>query len=168
MEIPVGAGLIVDLIVALILVFSFLGGLRKGAVKEFFGLLAFIVALPLTGLFTGYVSDWLQFIADSYWRAFFSFLLTMGIITIILYLLFWLPRSLLDRIWNGGFIWNVLGGIFGLTNVALRLVLMVTLFDIYPLLDWVNDLFLSSGVLNWLVAAFEPFILSLLRATIVY
>ncbi|MCX6002401.1 MAG: CvpA family protein, partial [Chloroflexi bacterium] len=119
MAVPTYAGIIIDLIVALVLVFSLIGGLKQGAVKEFFGLLAFIVALSLTGAFTAYVWAWMSFATDHLWRAFFTFLVTMGIILIVLHLVFLLPRNLLDRIWNGGFIWNVLGGIFGLLNTAL-------------------------------------------------
>jgi uncharacterized membrane protein required for colicin V production len=168
MAVPAYAGFIIDVIVALILVFSFIGGLKEGAVKEFLNLLAFIIALSLTGAFTGYVWGWLSFIQDHLWRDFFTFLLTMGIITIILHLVFILPRSLLDKVWNGGFIWNALGGIFGVANTALGLVLMVILFDIYPVLDWLSDLLGASNILNWLVSSFGSVILSLLHMTGAY
>jgi uncharacterized membrane protein required for colicin V production len=152
----------------LILVFSFLGGLKEGAVKEFFVLLAFIIALSLTGAFAAYILGWMSFIPDHIWRAFFTFLVTMGIITIILHLIFILPRNLLDKVWNGGFIWNALGGIFGVVNTALGLVLMVILFDMYPVMDWLSDLLGASNVLNWLVSSFGSIILSLLHMTGTY
>jgi uncharacterized membrane protein required for colicin V production len=82
MDVPASMGIIIDVIVALILIFSFLGGLKDGAVKEFIGLLAFVVALPLSGLLIGVVSGWLSFVADGTWRSLLSFLLTMGIIII--------------------------------------------------------------------------------------
>ncbi len=165
MAVPTYAGIIIDIIVALVLFFSLIGGLKEGAVKEFFGLLAFIVALSLTGAFTSYVWAWMSFTPDHLWRAFFTFLVTMGIILVVLHLVFLLPRNLLDRVWNGGFMWNVLGGIFGLLNTALGLVLMLTLFDIYPVLNWLSDLLAASNALNWLMSTFGSIILSLLHMT---
>ncbi len=168
MVVPTYAGIIIDVIVALVLFFSFIGGLKEGAVREFLGLLAFIIALSLTGAFTAYVWGWLSFVTDQLWRNFFTFLATMGIILIILHLVLLLPRVLLDKVWNGGFIWNVLGGIFGVVNTALGLVLMVILFDMYPVLGWLNDLLGASNLLNWLVSSFGSIILSLLHMTGAY
>ena len=168
MTVPTYAGSIIDVIVALVMIFSFIGGLKEGAVKEFLNLLAFIVALSLTGAFTAYFLGWMSFVPDRLWQAFFTFLVTMGIITIILHLVFLLPRHLLDRVWNGGFIWNALGGIFGVVNTALGLALMVILFEIYPVLDRLSDLLAASNLLNWLVSSFGSIILSLLHMTGVY
>jgi uncharacterized membrane protein required for colicin V production len=168
MVIPNFTGIIIDLVIALVLFFSLLGGLKEGAVKEFFGLLAFVIALSLTGAFMPYVLPWLSFIPDHLWRDFFTFLATMGIILIILHLVFILPRNLLDKVWDGGFIWNALGGVFGLANTALGLVLMVILFDMYPVLDWLNDLFAISNLLNWLVSSFGSVIFSLMHMTGAY
>jgi uncharacterized membrane protein required for colicin V production len=168
MAVPAYAGFIIDIVVALVLVFSFIGGLKQGAVREFFGLLAFIIALSFTGAFITFVWGWLGFIPDNSWRSFFTFLATMGIILIILHLVFLLPRMLLDKVWNGGFIWNVLGGIFGVANTALGLVLMVVLLDIYPVLNWLSDFLAASGVMNWLVSSFGSTILTLLHMTGAY
>ncbi len=79
-----------------------------------------------------------------------------------------MPRNLLDKVWNGGFIWNALGGIFGVVNTALGLVLMVILFDMYPVLNGLSDLLGASNVLNWLVSSFGSIILSLLHMTGAY
>jgi uncharacterized membrane protein required for colicin V production len=168
MIVPTYAGGIVDLMVALVLVLTFLGGWKEGAVKGFLGLLAFIVALSLTGAFTAYVLGWMSFTPDHVWRAFFAFLVTMGIILVILHLAFLLPRRMADNVWNGGLIWNALGGIFGVVNCALGLVLMVILLGIYPVLNWLNALLASSNVLNWLVSSLGPIILSMMHITGVY
>ncbi len=165
MVVPTYASIIIDLIVALILVFSFLGSLKQGAIREFFGLLAFIIALAFTGAFTVYVLGWMSFAQDHLWRALLTFLITMGIILIILHLALLAPRYLLDKVWNGGFIWSALGGIFGVINVALGLVLMVILLEIYPVLNWLSDLLAASGILNWLVTSFGSIILSLMHMT---
>jgi len=163
MAVPTYAGIIVDLIVALIMVFSFLGGLKNGAVREFFGLLAFIIALSFTGAFMAYVLGWMSFAQDHLWRAFLGFLVTMGIILIVLHLALLPPRYLLDKVWNGGFFWNALGGICGIVNCALGLALVVILLKIYPVLSWLNDLLAASSVLNWLVSCFSSFIFWLLH-----
>ena len=168
MAVPTYAGIIVDLIVALILVFSFLGGLKEGAVKEFFGLLAFIIALAFTGAFIVYVVGWMSFAQDSLWRAFLTFLVTMGIILIVLHLALLGPRYLLDRVWNGGFIWSALGGVFGVVNTALGLVLMVILLEIYPVFTWLSNWLAVSNILNWLVSSFGSTILTLMRMTGIY
>jgi uncharacterized membrane protein required for colicin V production len=168
MLVPTYAGIIIDIIVALTLFFSFLGGLKEGAVREFFGLMAFIIALSITGAFAAYVLGWMSFVPEHLWRAFFTFLVTMAIILIILHLALLPPRFLMDKVWNGGFMWNALGGIFGVLNSALGLVLMVILFDIYPVLPWLNDLLAASNILNWLVSTFGSTILSLLHMTAIY
>lgn len=165
MAVPAYAGFIIDVVIALVLVFSFIGGLKEGAVREFLGLLAFIVALSLTGAFKAFVWGWLGFIQDSLWRDFFAFLVAMGIIMIVLHLVFILPRVLLAKVWNGGFIWNALGGIFGAVNTALGLVLLVVLLDMFPVLDWLGDMLAASGLMNWLVSSFGSTILTLLHMT---
>jgi uncharacterized membrane protein required for colicin V production len=163
MDFSATLGIIIDVIVALILIFAFLGGLKDGAVKELFGLLAFIIALPLSGLLTGFISGWLSFVSDSTWRAFLAFLLTMGILIILLHIVFWFPKNMLEKVWNGGLIWNMLGGIFGLANAVLGLLLMVRLLEIYPVLTWLNDILDTSSILKWLASTFGGIIALLLK-----
>ncbi|MHB8085046.1 MAG: CvpA family protein [Dehalococcoidia bacterium] len=158
-------GIVTDIIVALALIFSFIGGLRQGAVREIFGLAAFIIALVLTGLFIGYVAGWLSFISILTWRNFVAFLLTMSLILVVLYLILWIPRYFIAKVWDGGFVWSLVGGIFGLIDAALGLILLVKLLNIYPILSWLNSILASSHVLNWLVANFGGFITVLLQST---
>jgi len=168
MEVPAYAAIIIDIIMALILVFSFLGGLKQGASKELCGLLAFIVALSITGAFTTYVFVWMSFASDHLWRSLLTFMITMCIIMIIMHLVLLLPRHLLDKMWSGGFIWSVLGGVFGAINSALGLVLMVLLLGIYPVFDWLNDLLAASGILDWLVSISGSAVLYLMHMTGTY
>lgn len=168
MEVPVYAAVIIDIIVALVLVFSFLGGLKQGAPRELCGLLAFIVALSITGAFANYVFVWMSFASDHLWRSLLTFLITMGIIMIIMHLALLLPRHLLDKIWSGGFFWSALGGIFSVVNAALGLVLMVLLLGIYPVLGWLNDLLAASSILDWLVSISGSGILYLMHMTGTY
>ena len=120
--------------------------------------------MPLTGVFSGYVLSWFSFVNDNTWRALLAFLVTMGIIMIILNLIFWIPRHLLEKVWSGGFFWSLLGGVFGALNSALGLVLLVNLLDIYQVSAGLDSVLVSSGVLNWLVNTFGAFVLSLLKS----
>jgi hypothetical protein len=163
MEIPAVVGIIFDIIVALVLTFSFIGGLRHGAIKAFFGLAAFVISLLLVGVFVGYVNGWFSFVADANWRAFLSFMITMGIIILVLYILFWIPRRLLEKIWDDGFLWSLLGGILGTMHSALGLVLLAKLLNIYSLLGSFDAVLSASQFLNWLVGVFGAFILSLMH-----
>jgi uncharacterized membrane protein required for colicin V production len=162
---PAYVGTITDIVIVLILIFSFIGGVRGGAVKEFFGLLAFLLSIPLAGMFCKYLLSWFSFVSDSAWRGFLTFLLTMAIIIIIIYLILWIPRHFLEKVWNGGFFFGFLGGVFGLINAALGLVFVISLLDIYPVFPLLDEIFVTSGVLNWLVNACGAFILTLLRSS---
>ncbi len=168
MEVPTYVAVAVDIMVVLVLVFSFLGGLRQGAPKEMCGLLAFIVALSITGAFSIYVFAWMSFTSDHLWRSLLTFVITMAIIMIIMHIVLLIPRHLLDKIWSGGFFWSALGGIFGLINSALGMVLMVLLLGIYPVLGWLNDLLAASSVLDWLVSVSGPTVLYLMHMTGIY
>lgn len=144
--------IILDIIVALILVFSFIGGFRSGAVKEFFSLLSLIIALPVSGFFYGWVTSWFAFINDFNWQHLLGFLVTLCIIIIVLQLLFMLIRPLIDKVWSGGFMWNMAGGIFNLINTVIGLIVVVTLLKTYPVWPWLNDLLASSQILYWLTS----------------
>jgi len=161
MDIPAGLGIIIDIIVALILIFGFIGGLKEGAIKELLNLIAFILALALTGYFMGYVTSWFNFVPDVNWRGLLGFALTLIIIMIILSLLFWPLRAVVEKGWNGGALWSILGGILALINAAVGLVVLVILFDVYPVFQWLNTAFLSSQILNWLVSHIGPLLFML-------
>ncbi len=161
MDIPAGLGIIIDIIVALILIFSFIGGLREGAVKELLNLVALLLALSLTGFFMGYVTSWFNCIPDANWRGLLGFAVTLLLIMIVLGLLFWPLRGMVEKGWSGGALWSILGGIFGLINSAIGLIVLVRLFEIYPVFTWLNMVFLSSQILNWLISYVGPLLVML-------
>jgi uncharacterized membrane protein required for colicin V production len=164
MQVPAFAGVVIDIIAVLILIFSFVGGLRQGAPKEFFGLLGFIVTLLLSGFFVSYINVWLAFVPDGLWRAFLTLLLTMSIILIVINIVLLLPRNLLDSVWNGGFIWSALGGVLGVINTALGFALVMVILNLYPVMPWLNAWLASSQVLNWVSSTFGQTVLVLLHA----
>lgn len=168
MQVPSFAGIIIDIIVGLTLVLSFIGGLKRGAPRELFGLVAFLVALLLVGAFVVYVNVWLAFVPENLWRAFLTFLLTMAIILIVMSLVLLIPRHLLESVWNGGFVWSMLGGIFALLNNALGLATTLVVLDIYPVMPWLDDWLATSCILNWLLSSLGPTVLTILHATLAY
>ncbi|MDD5101274.1 MAG: CvpA family protein [Syntrophales bacterium] len=143
--------MIVDIIVTLILIFSFIGGLKNGAVKELFSVLCTLIAIFISGAIYRLPVSLLQFISDFNWRSLLGFLITYGIISIILFLIVLLPRKLLEGLWRGGILSSALGGIFSVMNAAIGVVLLSTLLLAYPVLPFLYDAISSSGMVTELL-----------------
>ncbi len=141
----------IDIIVAVILAFSLLAGFKGGAVTGFFSLLTLIIAIPVTGTFYGSIASFLSFFPDKVWQNFFGFLITLVLVSIILSLIFWIPRHFIKFAWNSGCLFSLLGGIFTLANSAIGLTVLVLLFRTYPILPWLNNVCADSIILTWLV-----------------
>jgi uncharacterized membrane protein required for colicin V production len=140
----------VDIIIVLIFVFGFLGGLKAGAVNGFFSLLTLIIAIPVTGAFYGYIASLLSFLPGENWENFSGFLITLVIISIILSLIFLIPRHLIKAVFNGGGFFSIIGGVFNLANSAIGLALLVLLLQTYPVIPWLNNVIANSTILAWL------------------
>lgn len=138
----------VDVIVILILIFSFVGGIRAGAVNTLFSLLATIIAITITGALYGFVASWLAFLPGENWENFFGFLITLAVVSVILAVLFLLPRHIIKAIWSGGFLSGIIGGIFGVVNSAIGLFIFVLLIQTYPFLEWLRTIVTESTILT--------------------
>jgi len=92
----------VSIITSLILFFSFIGGLKEGAVKNFFSLIALLIAIPLTGISYRLLANALSFIPGENWGNFIGFFITLALISIILHFVFLLPRKLIQKAWKRG------------------------------------------------------------------
>jgi len=77
-----------DIIVIIILILTFIGGMKDGAIKVFFSLLATVISIPLAGLSYRLIASILSFLPGTNWENFFGFFITMGIIIAILQLIF--------------------------------------------------------------------------------
>lgn len=141
----------IDIIVVLILIFSFIGGLKAGAVNGFFSLLVLIIALLVTGAFYRFAASLLFFLSNDNWQNFFGFLVTLIVVSIILSLILLLPRHLIKLAWNGGGFFSLIGGVFNLLNSAMGLVVFVLLFQTYPVIPWLNNVLADSAILAWLM-----------------
>jgi uncharacterized membrane protein required for colicin V production len=140
-----------DIIVIIILILTFIGGLKEGAVKSFFSLVALIIAIPLTGLSYHLISKILSFLPGTNWENFFGFFITMAIISVILHFIFSLPRKFLQKIWKKGCLFRLLGGILNVLGGSIGMTVFTLVLKVYPILDWLERWVSSSGILTWLV-----------------
>jgi uncharacterized membrane protein required for colicin V production len=138
----------IDVIVILILFFSFIGGIRAGAVNMIFSLLTTIIAILITGALYGFVANWLSFLPGENWESFLGFLITLVIVSIILALLLLLPRHIIKAIWSGGCASGIIGGVLGLVNSAIGIFILALLIQTYPILEWLRTATVESAVLS--------------------
>ena len=143
-----------DIIVIIILVLSFLGGLKEGAVKTFFSLVALIIAIPLAGLSYHLIATLLSFLPGTNWENFFGFFITMAIISVILHFIFFLPRKIIQKIWKKGMLFRLLGGALNILGAIIGMVVFTLVLLAYPIFDWLERWVSSSGILASLVDAF--------------
>jgi uncharacterized membrane protein required for colicin V production len=141
----------VDVIASLILIFSLIGGLIGGVVRGFFSLLTIIVAIPVTAAFYGYLASLLSFLPGQNWENFIGFLITMAIVSIVLSIVFWIPRHFLKAVWKSGLLSSLIGGVFTLINSAISLFIIALLIQTYPIITWLSDRVSESVVLSWLL-----------------
>jgi uncharacterized membrane protein required for colicin V production len=142
----------VDVMAALILIFSFIGGLKEGAVKSFFALVAMFIAIPLTGFLYGYVVEVFFFIPSETWRNFLGFFGAYIIISVLLAIVFMIPRHLLGNVWDKGVLSPLLGGLFSLIVGGISLVLLRIVVHTFPIFDWLDYILVHSSVISWLTA----------------
>jgi uncharacterized membrane protein required for colicin V production len=141
----------VNIIACLILFFSFVGGLREGAVKHFFSLIALLIAIPLAGLSYRWLAGILSFIPGENWENFLGFFITLAIISVILNLIFLLPRKFIQKVWKKGLLFRLAGAVLNIFSAAIGLTVFTIVLQVYPIFDWLERAVMGSVVLNWLV-----------------
>ena len=144
----------VDIVVIILLILSFLGGAREGAVKNFSSLVALIIAIPLAGLSYRLIATILSFLPGVNWENFFGFFITCAIIIVILHFIFFLPRKFVGTIWKKGIIFRLLGGALNILSAIIGMVVFTLVVQAYPIFDWLERWVSSSGILTWLVDKF--------------
>ena len=143
---------IVTVLAVLVLFFSFLGGLREGAVKSFFSVLSLIIALPVTSAFFHIIASLLSFLPGQDWENFLGFFVTLAIVTAILHLIFWLPRRLLGKILDVGCLSNIIGACINLFSAAIGLTVLSLVLIAFPVWGWLAEAIRNSSVLVWLIS----------------
>jgi len=141
----------VSILAVLILFFSLIGGLKEGAVKHFFSLIALIIAIPLTGVSYHLLANALSFLPRENWQNFVGFFITLALISIILHFVLLLPRKLSQKTWNKGVLFRLTGGTLNIFNAAIGLVVFTLLLQAYPIIGWLERVVTDSSVLTWLV-----------------
>lgn len=144
--------MLISLIVIAVLILSFFSGLKEGAVKNFFGLLGLLIAIPLSGLYYRLVAGFLSFLPGEDWENFFGFYIVLTILVIILMLVFLVPRRIIQKIWGKGFLNRFIGGVIGVFYGAVAITLFTLVIFTYPVFDFLARWLAGSGVLAWLVS----------------
>jgi uncharacterized membrane protein required for colicin V production len=139
--------ILINILSIVVLVFSFIGGVKDGAVKTFFNLIAAIISIWLAGIYYHIIAGLLIFLPGDTWENLFGFFITFAIITVILHLIFLLPRKLIQKIWGKGIFYRIIGGIFGLVNAAIGLALFAIMLTTFPIFNWLAASIDASVVL---------------------
>ncbi len=126
----------VNILVVLVLFLSFVGGLKEGAVKNFFSLIALIIAIPLSGIFYHLLANILSFLPGENWENLIGFFATLALISIILHFVFFLPRKLTQKAWKRGVFYRLIGGALNLFNSAIGMVVFTLVILAYPTFGW--------------------------------
>ncbi len=145
---------LVSLFAVFILLVSVFTGLKEGAVKHFFNLVAVLVAIYIAGLAYYLISGLISFLPGENWESFFGFFITFGIIIALLQLAFLLSRKIIQKIWKRGLIYRLLGGALNAVNASIGLVVFALVLFAFPVFDWLARWVVGSGVMSSLVNIF--------------
>lgn len=144
----------VSIIAVIILILSFFGGLKEGAVKQFFNLVVLLIAIPLAGFSYRLLAALLSFLPGENWENFFGFLIALALISVILHFIALLPRRIIQKIWKRGLFFRLLGGVLNVIHASLFLVVFTLILLAYPIFDWLERAVAGSAVLASLVEIF--------------
>ncbi len=142
----------VNIIAGVVLLFALIGGLKDGTVKSFFSLIELIIAIPLAGVSYRLLATLLSFLPGENLENFIGFFITLGVISVILHLIFLIPRKFIQKVWNKGGLFRLIGGAITVLKAAIGLVVFALLLGAYPIFGGLEQVVTGSGILNWLVA----------------
>jgi uncharacterized membrane protein required for colicin V production len=142
----------VSIIASLILLFSLIGGIKEGAVKQFFSLISLLIAIPVAGISYHLLAGLLSFIPGEDWENFLAFFIILAVVSVILHFIFLLPRGLAGKAWNNGLLFWLIGAVFNIFNAALGMVVFALVLHAYPFFGWLERAVSGSDVIVWLVA----------------
>ncbi len=145
---------LVSLFVIFILLVSVFAGLKEGAVKHFFNLVAVLIAIFIAGLLYHLIAGLLSFLPGENWENFISFFIAFGIVVAILHLAFLLPRRIINKIWKRGLLYRLLGGALSAVNASIGLVVLALAMNAFPIFDWLARWVTGSSVMASLVNIF--------------
>jgi uncharacterized membrane protein required for colicin V production len=141
----------VNIIASLILFFSFIGGLKEGAVKNFFSLITLLIAIPVAGISYHLLANLLSFISGENWENFLGFFIMLALISVILHFVFLLPRRFAQKVWKKGLLFRLIGAALNIFNATIGMVVFTLVLRAYPIFGWLEQAVTDSGILTWLV-----------------
>ena len=141
----------VNIIALMVLSFSLLGGIKEGAVKNFFSLVIYIFAIYIAGYLYHLVATVLSFLPGTNWENFLGFFITTGLIMVILHLIILIPRKIIQKIWKRGLFFRLLGGALKIFSTSIGLVVFTLIIATFPIIDWLARVIVNASVMQWLV-----------------
>lgn len=147
--------LLLNVILVLILVIGFIDGFSGGAIKNFFSLIVFVIAVPLTGISYSLVAAAFSFISGENWSHFIGFFITLALYSIIFHFVFFLPRKYAQFTFHEGILMGLGGGIINIFKSAMGIVLLLLVLHAYPVIRDLEPVLLDSDVLTWLIGHFR-------------
>ena len=144
----------VSIIAVIILILSFFGGLKEGAVKQFFNLVVLLIAIPLAGFSYRLLAALLSFLPGENWENLIGFFIALALISVILHFIALLPRRIIQKIWKRGLFFRLLGGVLNVIHASLFLVVFTLILLAYPIFDWLERAVAGSAILASLVEIF--------------
>ena len=141
-----------NLLAFLALFFSFIGGLKEGAIKNFFFLIILMIAIPITGATYRLFAVVFSFLPGEKWDNFVGFLVTLAMVSIALHFAFLVPKKSIKAAHREGCLSRIIGGALSLFNAAIGIVLFSLLVLTYPVMEWLERAIVDSSILTWLTA----------------
>jgi len=145
---------LVSLFVLFVLLVSLFAGLKEGAVRHFFNLVAVLIAIYIAGLSYRLLARLLSFLPGENWENFIGFFITFAIIVALLHLAFFLPRRIVNKIWKRGLLSRLLGGALNAVDASIGLTLFALILRAFPIFDWLARWVAGSSIMSSLVSLF--------------
>jgi uncharacterized membrane protein required for colicin V production len=146
---------LVSLFVLFVLLVSLFAGLREGAVRHLFNLVAVLIAIIITGFSYHLIAGLLSFLPGENWENFIGFFITFAIILALLHLAFFLPRRIVNKIWKRGLLYRLLGGALNAVDTSIGLTVFVLVLNSFPIFDWLARWVAGSSIMSSLVSIFS-------------
>ncbi len=145
---------LVSLFVVFVLLVSLFAGLKEGAIRHFFNLVAVLIAIYIAGLSYYLIAGLLSFLPGENWENFIGFFIAFAIIVALLHLAFFLPRRLVNKIWKRGLIYRLLGCALNAVDAGIGLVVFALVLNAFPIFDWLARWVAGSSIMTSLVNIF--------------
>lgn len=145
----------IDIIFSILLIFSFIYGLKQGAIRSLFSLISIVVSIFLTNLLFKYSLNFFSFIGDTNWHGFVAFFALLILISVLLSLILLLPQKLLTSNTNEGLLSMSIGGFISIICILIFLVVLKLVTDVFPISIWFQNILNASLIVRWTVKYFN-------------